>query len=210
MNSSIRIRAARPNLMCLALPVLLALACSNGDVNLGGGLVALNLAAESRCAESARLEGNVTVENQSQLEELAGCEEIGGDLFVEFFQGADLSPLASLRAVDGTLFLGVPSPIQPEDPEEQYAYAMQRQYGYLDSLHGLEALESVGTLALDSVRVEDFSDLESLRSIDEGLSIYTAPNLKRLTGLERAAIANLSIIDSPLLETLDGLTLEDP
>lgn len=214
MNTSIRISTGAcinpRELIGLALPATLALACSNGDVNLGGGLVAQDLETGSRCAESARLEGDVTVENQSQLEELAGCEAIGGDLIIQLFQGADLAPLASLRAVDGALFLGAPRPFESEDPEEQFAYQQERQLGYLDSLHGLEALESVGSLQVMSVRIEDFTELTSLSRIDEGLGIYTAPNLERLTGLERPSLRNLSIISSPALETLEGVTLAEP
>jgi hypothetical protein len=209
MNPSINISARRRHLSHLALPVALSCACSNGDVNLGGGLVAQNLGV-LRCAESARIEGDVRVENQGQLEQLVGCEEIAGDLLVERFEGADLSPLASLRVVDGSLVLGVDPLVYPEDPDEQTAYDQLLEMGYLDSLHGLEALESVDLLQVASVRVEDFRELESLRSIEQGLILYYTPNLKRLTGLEGAPLANLSITGSPALATLEGLTFQDP
>ena len=51
-------------------------ACSSGDVDLGDGLITRDLTRPSRCAESVRIEGDIFVENQGQLEELTGCEEL--------------------------------------------------------------------------------------------------------------------------------------
>src|SRR5262245_59057885 len=128
MKTAISIRAPHWSLIRLVTPVALTLACSNGDVNLGGGIVTQSLGS-LRCGESTRIEGDVRVENQSQLEQLAGCEEVGGDLLIERFEGADLSPLASLRAVEGGLVLGVDPLVYPEDPEQQAAYDQLSETG---------------------------------------------------------------------------------
>jgi hypothetical protein len=50
------------------------------------------LPPNARCATSPRIDGDVRVTNQTELEALAGCEEISGDLAIEVSSAAR-SPL---------------------------------------------------------------------------------------------------------------------
>src|SRR6187401_528750 len=70
----------------------------------------------SLCATSTSFEGNVTAGNQQQLNELAGCEVITGDLFIFPFFDPDFTPLASLQRVGGTLDVGRLSFLDNLDP----------------------------------------------------------------------------------------------
>src|SRR5690242_8110072 len=70
----------------------------------------------SRCATSTTVEGNVTAGNQEELNELAGCEAITGDLYIFPFFEPDFTPLASLQRVEGTLDVGRMSFLGNLDP----------------------------------------------------------------------------------------------
>jgi hypothetical protein len=187
-----------------------ALACSDGEVNLGGGLVAQGLGRTGRCAQSTRIEDDVNVANQSQLDELAGCEEIGGSLRIDTFQGADLSPLASLRRVARILELGATPqpPLDVENPLAEDTWQEPEEMFFLESLHGLEALESVGTLMFDSLLVEDFGELANLRDVG---SLFTGnmKNQKSFVGLEGLQVSALAVNASPALESLTGLRFSE-
>lgn len=195
---------------------LLALACSGDVVDLGGGE-----APGPRgpvCAESTAVGGSVLVTQQSELDALLGCERIDGDLSIEVFAGADLTPLAALREVGGALTLGAyPQPIPDEegfDYRERVALADEIiEQGYLPSLHGLEALERVGTIGMNGIHAPDLLALQNLRSVDSPRYFYggvfqigRAPNLLNLEGIEGLLyIGMLSLEDCPSLESLSGL-----
>jgi hypothetical protein len=187
----------------------LALACSDGDVDLGGGLVGQTLERAARCTESTVIDGDVSVTNQDELAALAGCEAIGGNLRIQFFEGADLSPLASLRSVGNRLELGAMPPLTLGDQAGQEAFYAMQQVGHLESLQGLAALESVGALTLDAVLVEDFTELASLRSIGGTLVAHRMHNLRDLTGLEGVVVSDIWISDSRALESLAGLSVSE-
>jgi hypothetical protein len=191
------------------LPLALALACSDGEVDLGDGLISQNVTQSGRCADSPRLEGEIYVQSQAELDELSGCERIGG-LRIVPFEGIDLTALASLRRIDGPLDIGADPQVFPEDPEEQTEFlapirALQ-EGGWVDSLHGLENLESVQAFYLTGVGVSDLSELESLETVD-GLVIRYAHNLQSLNGLG-ASPRLLWITFADALHSLDGVELE--
>ena len=66
---------------CLA--IMTALGCADETVNLGGGSVGQEIQRGVRCRESPIVDGSVRVTSQAEMEDLAGCEEIDGDLLVE-------------------------------------------------------------------------------------------------------------------------------
>src|SRR5262245_38387630 len=101
--------------------ISLSFACSNGEVDLGDGIVAQNFTQASRCAESPVIAGDVRVTNQAELESLSGCEVITGSLLIEPFAEADLAPLASLREVGQQLGLGIYPATPPATAEEEQA-----------------------------------------------------------------------------------------
>jgi Leucine-rich repeat (LRR) protein len=186
----------------------LTVACSGGDVDLGGGTIVQDLNRSSRCAESTRIEGDVHVANQAELEALAGCEEIGGRLSIETFTGADLAPLGALRVLD-TLEIGAYPQILPEDPEEQQAFVEHfyelQAVGNLASLAGLEAIERVNALYLTAILAEDLGAFESLTEVKDGLVIRDAKHLRSLAGLDAENIPLVWVTDSPEFESLEGL-----
>src|SRR5688572_671189 len=96
------------------IPLALALACSDGEVDLGDGLISQDVTQSGRCADSPRLEGEIYVNNQAELDQLSGCERIGG-LRIVPFEGIDLTALASLRRIDGPLDIGAMPEVYPED-----------------------------------------------------------------------------------------------
>jgi hypothetical protein len=192
------------------MSLTLSLACSSREIDLGGGRITSDLRSSSRCAESATLDGDIRVTNQNELAELAGCEEITGELRIETFEGADLAPLASLRRVGVALELGADPQIYPEDPDEQVAFwegiAALQAAGYLPSLADLASLESVPTLYLTGSSVRDLTELSSLVDVD-AVIVRNTPSLENLAGLEAVTLSDVWITNAPALVTLDGLTL---
>jgi hypothetical protein len=184
--------------------------CSSGEVNLGDGTISQNVTQTSRCTDSPRLDGEIYVHNQAELEQLSGCERIEG-LRIVPFEGIDLTALASLRVIDAALDIGADPEVYPEDVEEQTVFlepirALQES-GWVDSLHGLENLESVQALYLTGVGVSDLSELQSLATIGAGLVVRQANGLRDLNGL-RAKPPLLWIANAGALSSLDGLELD--
>jgi hypothetical protein len=204
--------------------VVLSLACSADTVDLGTVPVPAEGAGSGRCAVSSVLEGSVVVTDQAGLDELAGCEQITGNLEVAPFEGATLAPLASLRRVGGTLELGGLSWLLagPELSEEDFAEAERLQVilqrGWLDSLEGLEKLQSVFGLALQGVSAPDLHALRALESIGPSewygnasgrLAVGSTQNLRDLSGLENARGIGQIDVRGTQLESLDGLIVGD-
>jgi hypothetical protein len=210
-----------------ALPCLLLVscvsACSADLVDLGGGEMVPSVERGARCLDSPIVTADaVYVTNQAELETLRGCEELRGELIIEIFAGADTSPLGSLRSVGGSLVIGAIPELRPgseydypDDTSRAYVSEIIEQ-GYLPSLHGLGAIESVAHLALNGVGVRDLSDFESLRSVSNYfggsitgmVQIYDAPNLTSLAGLENVRdVMQLVLNGNPALESLDGLVV---
>jgi hypothetical protein len=215
-----RFTLQRPN--AAALVAFLALACSADSVDLGTVPLPAEGGSSGRCALSRVVEGSVLVTDQAGLDELAGCEQITGDLEVAPFEGATLAPLASLRRVGGTLVLGALGWLGA-DPDLDVRAELERnvaivQRGWLDSLEGLERLQSVGGLALRGVSAPDLHALGALQNIgpSEGytnvsgrLVVERTPNLRDLSGLENARGIGQIEVGVTQLESLDGLNVGD-
>jgi hypothetical protein len=209
--------------LAFMLLAFIASACSADVVDLGGG--ELQSARGVRCTESVIVTEPVRVTSQVELEALRGCEQVDGDLTVEIFAGADLSPLASLRTVDGVLGIGAfPAPTDLHTLDSAQRAEQSRQVrevldrGYLISLHGLEAVERVGGLSLYGVDTPDLSAFESLSSVSYSFTtissgaveIEAARYLTSLSGLENARdITILNLRGNTGLQSLAGLIVSD-
>jgi hypothetical protein len=155
------------------------------------------------CIESAIASDEYSLFTQEAVNSLAGCTEIGGDLYIGFDAPVDLSPLRELRNVCGGLTIGSSAQLGGD-------VSLQAP-----SLTGLEALEEVDYLHLSHPGVLSLAPLRSLRRIQRpdvendvlGLSI-TSSNLEDLSGLENVTeIQRFMIEGSERLASLRGLTL---
>jgi hypothetical protein len=219
--SHVNIRGSASCLSVLALSLSLG-ACTDEDVNLGGGRAADGIDARgARCSESTTVTGLVRVKSQTDVEDLAGCEEIDGDVHIEVFAGADLSPLSALRSIDGTLEIGAYPEIAEGNYENGELEALREQVdavigdGYLPSLHGLENLTRVTSLDIHDIAAQDLAPLLGLRELS-GHETYlpvgyigiNGTALRNLHGLENVQnITNLVLADNPELESLSGVVL---
>jgi hypothetical protein len=145
------------------------------------------------------------VTTQAHLDELAGCAEIDGQLFIDAPDGVglDLSPLASLRRVRGDLEIGC-NPYGGSGNERDCGESAQRSF----TLAGLEGLEIVeGSLLLGGLPVTSLAPLGNLRTIGGLLTIVNFDSLTSLAGLEGTAVKALHLQQNVRLSTLSGLTL---
>jgi hypothetical protein len=192
-----------------------SLGCAREGVDLGGDTITRDIQRGSRCLESNVVEDDVLVSQQDELDALAGCEEFRGNLIVRAFAGADLTPLAALRRVEGELALGVPQTWDSIagflvsdrlDPQVDLIRA-----GWVPSLEGVQALEHAGSLYLRGLPDADLTAFESLTSVgsaDSWLGVILQQNqhLRDLTGLERlSGLPELVVTLSPELVSLNGL-----
>jgi hypothetical protein len=207
----------------------LALGCASEGVDLGGGLSTQALTGDSRCADSTVVEGNVRVTSREELQALEGCEEIRGDLSIQFHADADLTPLGALRVVESTLVIGSSAQdlLSSEDFDDpallqsiEDREALLRG-NWLTSLDGLESLERVGGLLVGGTGLVDLGPLAQLRRIGGGASepsptgfppgelyLFDNPLLQDLTGLENVSgVLRLELVSNPALESLGALPL---
>jgi hypothetical protein len=196
-------------------------ACSGKPVDLGGGDRAQTIETGSRCRESRVIDEAVRVTDAGELADLAGCEEIHGDLVIEVFEDAnDLSPLAALRVIDGRLEIGAfpdrANEIWAERQELLEQFNRGIRDGYFESLDGLDSLERIGSLLISNVQVTSLSAFSTLRSIAANpdtraagmLDLRFNPNLRSLEGLENVTgILHLVLDENPVLEDLAGIQL---
>lgn len=213
----------RCSLSCLPLLVLVLplYACGDETVDLGGGRISQQITRGARCVDSPVVSGSVRVTSQAELAELEGCEEIDGDLHVNIFPGADLSPLASLRVVDGLLELGAYPEFPAEGVETSEMEALLAEVneiaadGYLSSLAGLENLERATSLQFYYLTAPDLSSLQALRelsghegSLPVGFVGLQNSQVRSLHGLEKLEnVRELVTAYNPELESLGGITL---
>lgn len=189
---------------------LLTWACSGGVVNVGENDDE-PVPTGSKCQRSTSVEGSVLVENQEQLDELAGCEAINGALIVRPFSAANLRALSSLRRVEGALELGVVPPPEVvgnqliEDPELRALV----NNGWLESLEGLESLERVGSLLIDGILGDSLQPLAGLRFLGGYLHIAHCPNVESLSGLENIITINELSISCEHVRDISGLQLSE-
>jgi hypothetical protein len=189
--------------------------------DLGGGRPPRELQPGERCSGSSIVQGPLTVRDQSELEQLAGCEQIDGDLHIEVFEGADLRPLSALRVVDGLLELGAYPDIALENNADLMAIKAQveriAEDGYLSSLTGLEGLQRASALQINYVAAEDLEPLLGLRQLSGrgspplpagSLGIESTANLRDLRGLANIeSVGRLLLTDNPALSSLGGIQL---
>jgi hypothetical protein len=150
-------------------------ACSSERVSLGDREAGLDGPEEAAC-DGGVVSGSVEATTQAQIDALAGCEEIVGNLII--YGELDLLPLASLRVVRGDLHIAPNDQAYPEGGA---------------SLTGLDSLEQVSSLHLYSISDADLSALAGLTRVqvdplspwDEGgdIDIQGCDNLTDLTGL---------------------------
>jgi hypothetical protein len=149
----------------------------------------------------------IDVQDQRDLDALAGCSTIVGDLTIQPFAGADLHPLASLRSVQGTLTLGS---LYDEPPPNGFP-----------SLDGLDHLESVASLSLRGVlapslralagmtRFVPFAD-ETFSPIAGHVFVDHCPELTDLSGLERLeGLTTLTVQNNAKLTSLRGIQIPE-
>ncbi len=196
---------AMPAQVCFSAGAALLLAACAGDVVDVGENVPYP--AGTRCQADATVRGSVIVENQEQLDELAGCEVIEGNLDIVPFRDADLRPLHALLRVDGDVVIGSriadPPPFLPGEMDalnasqevDLYHRGLQRARGlqWLATLDGLERLEVVGSLTIEAP-IESLEAFSGLREIATGrLTLYNT-ELSDLIGLEGVrGVTELSI-----------------
>jgi hypothetical protein len=155
---------------------------------------------------------------------LLGCEEISGSLTANVFEDTDLAPLAQLRAVGGSLIIGGLPELGNFDEEALAAYQAELERldqiiadGWLSTLHGVEALERVGSLSLLGIGTSDLTGFESLQTISAhrdgaraGSLTIANTRLEDLSGLEGVSgVGAIDIETSPALVSLDGLNVGD-
>lgn len=218
----------------LILPIgSLLCGCSSDTVDLGDGTSTSVVARGARCQDSTIITESVRVTNQSEMQALAGCDEIQGDLRIQFFESADLTPLSALRTVGGQLAIGASSTELFTDatgatiPGEETAWefaaggdSLVIQQGWLDSLAGLEGLERVGSLSIASTQLSTLEPLANLRNLNSpsfttpsggdpgSLLLQSNPTLLDLHGLESAlGVRSVIIHDNDSLASLAGLNL---
>jgi hypothetical protein len=186
----------------LTLPIgALLCACSRHAVDLGDEVTPQSVAApETRCGDSGIVPDAVVVKTQADLDALAGCGSIAGGLQIQVFRDIDLSPLGSLRSVAGVL-----------DIQDAAA-------GWLESLHGLEALEQVGGLNIWNTKASSLEPLSHLQKLDYSplsgppgaFSLRGNDNLKDLHGLDAAqGLRSLDVSANSALESLSGLLVSE-
>jgi Receptor L domain len=142
-------------------------------------------AADLPMASTATCEGK-EIASDAALAPYAECSSVAGDLVLDGVR--DLSPLQRVRSITGALWI--------------------RNTTALESLSGLEKLESVPFLTLSNNR--DLTDVSALSGLREVSSIILArnPELRSLTGMSGVgSIGQLTVIDNGLvsLKGLDNL-----
>jgi hypothetical protein len=231
MKTHLRSFLSPTSLLSLVPCALALLGCASESVDLGGGTIAQELRRGSRCVESPFVEGDVVAGSQAEVAALEGCQEVRGDLVITLFSDADLSPLHELRAVDGSLTIGLEASFAAfgdEDLDFDALTALAERdaellaNGWLTSLQGLEQLERVGALMLVGTSASDLSALQRLRSVG-GTSTLYGPGVQasgtitlsgnrellNLTGLESVrGVDALAIFNSPNLVSLSGVALD--
>jgi hypothetical protein len=196
---------------CAATLTLLLAACSGETVDLGELSKDLSASAP-RCQEASLVAGSVVIENQAQLDQLEGCEEIEGNFYVRPFVDPDFRPLAALRRVGGALELGRRTVFDmPELPLDRQQETLERETallvgGWLASLEGFENLERAGSLSLSGVGVPNLAALSNLTTLSNGgsLQIELCTSLRDLTGLERLTGVVELRLNCHSLESLAG------
>lgn len=160
-------------------------------------------AEQAPCAEDGVARDYFIVSTPADIEALAGCREIDGNLSVVAFPSIDTSALGSLRRVTGEL--SISGTARDEEPH---------------LLDGFRQLESVGGLVLSGLHLTDLAAFGRLRAIDSpptgpvetygvptgALSITQCGGLTSLAGLAALEqVDTIFIAELPELTRLTGL-----
>ena len=147
--------------------------------------------AELPCAFDGIFDASMLVETAADLALLEGCSEVNGDLAILGLATDDLSELRQLRRVNGTFQLVMSG-----------------------SLAGLERLESVHNLWLESLDTQSLEPLANLLQIgtgseDDGVLVISGlVQARNLIGLDNLqAVSDIFIVDSSSLQSLVGLAI---
>jgi hypothetical protein len=182
------------------------------------------------CGADGVVHHSVEVTRQEQLDQLAGCARIAGNLNL-YARNFDLSPLLSLRVVEGRLWVdGEDAPPPGGRQEVLDGFRGLEQVGALTllrvnvrNLAALRRLRRIG-FGADDVRelaladddqlgafevrlcanFADFSGLDSLEQVD-AIELRSDPDLQRLSGMPRLQrVDRLEAMATPLVD-LSGL-----
>ncbi len=128
------------------------------------------------------------------VEKLVGCTHVSDSLIISGGEIVDLTPLASLRHISGTLSI-YGSSNSPQEP------------GGPPSLAGLEGLELVDGLHLEALRITDLVPLAGLSDIPGEVRVTRNWALGSLEGLHNLATVGEALVvdDCPQLQDLNGL-----
>jgi hypothetical protein len=138
--------------------------------------------SERFCVPGGSVAGSLTIRDQEALAALESCAVINGSLEI-IGAFADLAPLRSLQRITGTLTISM-----------------------VGALNGLESLESVGALVLDSFNLPTLQPLSGTRQVaGSALVIARGRGLRDLSGLENVVSASIQIVENTDLESLTGL-----
>jgi len=145
--------------------------------------------SSSLCAGTDTYRGSVRITNAADLATLEGCRTIIGDLSIVTFAAENLEPLRSLEVVRGDLAIN----------------------GFSGLLEGLNSLESVNNLILESIDTPTLSPLGRLTDIGSQIGggelyISATPNLRNLNGLGSVTGAvRITLQHNSALDSLAGL-----
>lgn len=155
------------------------------------------------------IDNSVSVQEQADLDALAGVRHISGSLSIYSNDVSDLSPLASLQSVEGLRIQSTSlTDLSGLDSLQTVGYSLEISYNeQLVSLAGLERLQGVQWFYL--ARNGPITDLEPLAGIIglQGIRIDTQPGLQDLrglsgtSGLQTIEIANSGDVVSLGIET---------
>lgn len=133
---------------------------------------------------------------QANLDALEGCEILRGNLHLTAPvldrdpPISDLSPLASLRVVEGGIGCGHNPDLETLDGLERLEVVDGLSFQGCDGLRSLSALRSLRDLGRRDVSIEsmehltDLRGFEGIRVVGRNLRIVSNPNLTSLDGLE--------------------------
>ncbi|WP_162342575.1 receptor L domain-containing protein [Cyclobacterium salsum] len=142
---------------------------------------------EEPACDGRTFEGRVHLLSQKMIEDFGALcyTKIIGDIMITDHQETiDLSPLNSIREIEGDLII--------------------RKNTYLTSLNGLENLSKVGWLLIaENESLNSLQGLQNLREVKSRLFIQNNPQLKSLKGLE-----NLTIVGE-MIQISSNENLED-